>query len=340
MPYTVRLTQDEISGKIFNSRFIMQSATAIHEHIKRAKKIVIVPHQNPDGDAIGSATAFYHYVTSLGKHAVVFCATQPNSKLQFISKGVPIYSDPVTLNEEIDMVVVLDSGDLRYAGIADLLQNLNPTIINIDHHATNENYGHLNLVIPTAASTTEILFKYFRHNGIRITQKMATSLLTGLSTDTGNFTNAATSSSALKASGELILSGGNFNLVTNHTLKNKSVESLRLWGKALSRLQRDEKINLTYTYITRDDLKEFGVGEGETEGISNYLSNLENSHITLLLSETSDGKVKGSFRTTRDDIDVSAIAKKLNGGGHKKAAGFTAEGTIEEVLKKVLTQHT
>ena len=316
----------------------MHRATAIHKQIQKARKIMIVPHQNPDGDAIGSATAFHEYVTDLGKPAVIFCVTPVNSRLHFVPRGIPVESDPnVFKDPEIDIIVTLDSGDLRYAGIAQHVKDHSATLINIDHHATNENYGQLNLVIPTAASTTEVLYRYFRHNGIHISQNMATALLTGLSTDTGNFTNAATSVSALLVGSELISSGGNYNLITNNTLKNISIGALKLWGRAFSRLQKDERLNLTYTHLTQADIKELGVAENEAEGISNFLSNLENTSITLILTEMSDNKIKGSFRTTRNDIDVSLMAKKMNGGGHKKAAGFSADGTIEEVLETILT---
>jgi phosphoesterase RecJ-like protein len=315
----------------------MHAATTIHKHIKNAKKVLIVPHPNPDGDAMGSAAAFFEYVRSFGVEATIFCATPPSPKLNFISRYATVYSDPeIFNNESFDTIVALDSGDLRYLGIEKYVENHPATLINIDHHATNENFGDINLVIPTAASTTEILFRFFRQNGIRITQKMATCLLTGLSTDTGNFTNSATTGDALRAGGELILSGGNFNLITTNTLKNKSIKSLQLWGKAFSRLTKDERQNLTYTYITQDDIKQVGASESEYEGISNFLNNLENTSITLLLTETTDGKVKGSLRTTRHDVDVSEIAKKFGGGGHKKAAGFTTDGTIEGVLGKIL----
>ena len=299
---------------------------------------MIIPHKNPDGDAIGSAIAFHEYTTSLGKPAVIFCVTPVNPRLHFVPRNVPIeYNPEIFKDPEIDVVVTLDSGDLSYAGIEGYVKDRTLTLINIDHHATNESFGQLNLVIPTAASTTEVLFRYFRHNGIRISQNMATALLTGLSTDTGNFTNSATSSAALLMGSELISAGGNINLITNNTLKNSSIGALKLWGRAFSRLQNDERLNLTYSYLTQTDFKELGVEESEREGISNFFNNLDNTAITLLLVETADNKIKGSFRTTRNDVDVSAMAKKLNGGGHKKAAGFSADGTIEEVLETILT---
>lgn len=313
-------------------------AEQIHHHISQAKKLIIVPHQNPDGDAIGAATAFQEYLHGLGKAAQIFCVTPVTSKLHFVPHSMEASHDPsVIADHTVDTIVVLDSGDLRYNGIFDLVQGHPATIINIDHHNTNERYGHLNLVIPTAASTTEILYHYFRANHIHINQKMATSLLTGLSTDTGNFTNGATSISAFMVGGELLSSGGNLNLVTSETLKNKSIESLRLWGKVLGRLEKDERTGITHTYLTQADLEECKVPGDESEGIANFLNNLENNYIALILKELPDGQVKGSFRTTRDDVDVSALAKKLNGGGHKKAAGFSQSGTIAEVLQRILT---
>ncbi len=313
------------------------TAHHIHQHLLKAKKIVVVPHQNPDGDALGAATAFYEYLLQLNKTAAIFCVTPATPTLQFLPHAAHTHTNPAVLTDsEVDTVVVVDSGDLRYAGIADFIKNHSATIICIDHHATNEQYGHFNLVNHHASSTCEIVYQYFHHNHISINKKMATSLLTGLTTDTGNFTNAATSAVALNVGSELIRSGGNFNLVTTATGKNKSINALRLWGKVLSRLVKHEASGITHTYVTAADLTECDVQESESEGIANFLNNLEDNRIALILKELPDGKIKGSFRTTRDDVDVSALAKKLGGGGHKKAAGFTTTGTINEVLQKIL----
>ncbi len=300
--------------------------------------MVIIPHQNPDGDAIGAATAFCEYVSELGKPATIFCVTDVTDRLHFVPRATTVTrNEAIFKDPDVDTIVVLDSGDLRYAGVDHLVNGHPATIINIDHHATNEKYGRYNLVMTGAASTTEILYHYFRHNAVRVNQKMATSLLTGLTTDTGNFTNGATSASALLVGGELIRSGGNLNLINQAVLKNQSVEALRLWGRVLSRLSFDERLGITYTYLTRADLEECHAEDTESEGIANFLNNLENTRIALILKETVDGTIKGSFRTTKDDVDVSAMAKQLGGGGHKKAAGFNCDGTIQDVLKKILT---
>ncbi len=314
------------------------TARKIHNHIQQARKVVVIPHQNPDGDALGSATAFFEYLRCLKKEAVIFCATSVSSHWHWLNHANKIVADPAVFSDpDIDAIVVLDSGDLRYAGIDSFVANHPAAIINIDHHATNEHYGKINLVIPTAAATCEVLYNFFKYGPVPLNQPMATSLLTGLLTDTDTFFNSATSAESMSVGSELLRLGGNLNAIRGRTMKNKSVDALRLWGRVLGRLAKDGESNIAYTYITRADLEECGAGENEAEGIANFLNNLENTAIALILKETTDGKIKGSFRTTRNDLDVSALAKKLGGGGHKKAAGFSTDGTIEEALKKILT---
>jgi bifunctional oligoribonuclease and PAP phosphatase NrnA len=314
-------------------------ATQIHQHFKKARFIIIIPHQNPDGDALGAATALYEHLLQQQKTVHIFCFTPlPPKRWDFLHHAPRVTSDPTIFKHPAaDTVVVVDSGDLRYAGVDSFLKDHPATIINIDHHPTNEHFGHLNLVIPTAASTTEVIYRLFKVNHTSINQKMATSLLTGLITDTDSFSNAATSPEMMTAASDLIRHGGSLQTVTAATIKNKSLDTLRLWGTVLSRLKKHEPLELAYTYVTQADLAEHGLNDNESEGIANFLNHLEDSKIALILKETTDGRIKGSFRTTHDDIDVTILAKRLGGGGHKKAAGFTADGTIEAVLDRILT---
>lgn len=322
-----------------NSNMIKQIAKQIKNHLYEAKKILVIPHQNPDGDALGSASALVEYLYNINKPVQLFCATPTQKKYHFLPHMEKISTDPALFNDpDVDTIVVLDSGDTRYAGIAKYLNdNAEITIINIDHHPTNEKYGHINMVIPSASSTAEIIYDFFKHNNTHINHHTATALLTGVITDTDNFTNPATSVAALKMASDLLRSGGNLKLITKHIVKNKSLDSLKIWGVLLSRLQKTEGRELVYTYITQKDLTDNNVDENEIDGIANFLNNMDEAAISLILRETATGEIKGSFRTTRENIDVSAMAKKLNGGGHKKAAGFLTNGTIEEVLKKILT---
>lgn len=315
-----------------------RAAQQIQQELKKAKKIIIVSHPHPDGDALGSIGALMEYLIQLGHFPVIFCATPANPKLKYLPDFPRLENNAeVFKDEEVDIIVVLDCGDLRYAGIAELVHDHPATIINIDHHATNENYGHHNMVMKNAAATTEVLYLFFKYNHININHSMATALLAGLITDTDNFTNGATSSDSFAIAGELIRRGANFNLINYYTQKDKTVGALKLWGIALSRLNKHEKLNLAYTYITQADIEKCEVDEGAGDGLSNFLNILDNAQIVLVLKETPNNKVKGSLRATGDTLDVSSIARKMGGGGHKKAAGFTVDGTIEEVLNRILT---
>ena len=316
-------------------------ARQIYHAIQAANHIILIPHPKPDGDALGSVSAMTRYLRRIEKNHTAFCATTISPRLAFIPHAAEIATaDSVWTELNPDVVMVFDSGDLRYAGIADHLKQLPhpPVIINIDHHATNELYGHHNLVLPTASSTTEVLYNFFKYNQIKIDAAMATGLLTGLITDTDNFTNAATSSRALQIASDLIRRGGDWCLIQDSVFKDKPMNALRLWGIALSRLNKDAATGVVYTCLKQEDLKKHEADEAAADGIANFMNNLRAAPAALVLKELDNGQVKGSLRTTRADIDVSAWAKALGGGGHKKAAGFTVPGPIDLALKKVLTE--
>ncbi|MFA6423891.1 MAG: DHH family phosphoesterase [Candidatus Magasanikbacteria bacterium] len=309
----------------------------IYDRLKRARAILIVTHQNADGDTLGSACALFEHLQKIGLKTAIFCITPLNPRLAFLPHSEKLQTDPeIFSNPELDVIVVLDSGDLQYAGVHALVKNHQAEIINIDHHHTNQQYGHLNLVISTASSTAEVVYHFLKNIQAQISHRMSTALLTGIITDTDNFTNSATSESAMSAASDLIRRGGNLNMINENVVRNKSINLLRLWGEVLNRLKKHIELDMVYTYITQKDLDIHQVSENDSDGIANFLNNLDEGKMALILKETQDGRIKGSFRTTKDDVDVSALAKKLGGGGHKKAAGFSLFGTIEEVLEKIM----
>jgi len=309
----------------------------IYSAIQNANRIMIVPHQDPDGDALGSVSAFAYLLKQMNKQFVAFCATPVKDKATMLPHIIKIETDEtVWENYDFDLVIVLDTGDIKRSGIGEHLKKLNEaTVVNIDHHPTNTNFGKYNLIVPQASSTAEIVYYFFKHNNLTIDKNIAVSLLTGLITDTDNFSNGATNQECLKIASELIHRGANFNMIKTWFLKNKSVTALKLWGVALSRLAKHDKHDIVHTHITRADLIESGADEEETDGIANFLNNVGEGQAAILLKETADGKIKGSLRTTKENFDVGALAKALGGGGHKKASGFTIEGTIETVLERI-----
>lgn len=314
-----------------------QITKQIKNHLDKAQKIAIVGHLDPDGDSLGSMTAMAEYLINIGKKPYLFSFAPVEKKLDFLPQSENFsHDEKIFVEKKIETIVVLDSGDLKRVAMPELVKDLSTTIINIDHHITNDNFGHLNLVLPNASSTAEIIYLFLYHNNIKINHRMATALLTGIITDTDNFSNSATSVSAINIAGELVRLGGNLSLINKRVTKDKTVNSLKLWGVILSRLNKIEKKNLVYTYVTKKDLEKYNLKENQIEGIANFLNNLDEAGICLLLKETDDGKIKGSLRTTKNDIDVADIARQLGGGGHKKAAGFTTTLKMEEIVDLIL----
>ncbi|NCO05255.1 MAG: hypothetical protein GW939_03880 [Candidatus Magasanikbacteria bacterium] len=316
-------------------------AKQIFNAIQKSRRILLVPHKNPDGDALGSVASFMQFLRSIEKPHTAFCSSPISDRLnylphlEYITNDKRIWDDP-----SYDLVIVFDSGDLRYAGIADDIAKHRSRlkIINIDHHPTNELFGDLNLVNTSASSTTEILYHFFKYNDITITSEIATCLLTGLITDTDNFTNAATSITSFSISSDLISHGGNLNLIRGWVFQDKSIKALKLWGTVLSRLKKHEDLDIVYTYITQDDLQEHNVNESEAEGLANFLNTIGDGKAGLILKELPDGKTKGSFRTTHDNVDVGAMSMLFGGGGHKKAAGFTIDVPYHEAFAYIFTK--
>ncbi|MBI2410635.1 MAG: DHH family phosphoesterase [Candidatus Kerfeldbacteria bacterium] len=307
----------------------------IFEAIDRAQHVMLVMHQKPDGDTAGASLAVAHYLDIIGKPHTCFCVDTLSPTLHFLPGKEKITTSPEhwhPANAQFDLLIVFDAGDLKYSGIADYVDKLSHdfTIINIDHHATNAQYGHINLVMTTASSTCEIVHELLNSANV-LNKQIATCLMTGLITDTGGFTNLATTASAITAASKLLLKGANLRQITNHTLQNRSVNTLKLWGRALERLTQSHS-GIVTTVITQQDLEECGATETAIEGVANFLNSLDDqttAKAVMVLYERTPGIIKGSLRTTHPLIDVSKLAILLGGGGHKKAAGFTVPGRLQ-----------
>jgi len=303
----------------------------VYDAALAARMPVLVSHAKPDGDTLGSMLAFGAALDLAGRPHLRYCRDQAPKEYGFMSGVERIISDAEeVVAVEPDVVIVFDCGDLRYAGVDTLVPRLgNVTLVNIDHHPSNERYGKLNLVIPTASSTSEIVHSLLVQNGVTIDRDIATCLLAGICFDTSNFSNPATSAAVMKVGADLLRRGAKFRTVLKHFVGNKSVPMLRLWGLALSRLTLNKDYDVASTVITQDDLTATGADEEMCGGVTNFLNAVLDVPTVLMLTELPGGYVKGSFRTT-GDIDVSKLAKTFGGGGHKKAAGFTIKGRLVE----------
>ncbi len=306
--------------------------------IDSSECVLLIPHQKPDGDALGSSTAFAEWLIQKGKDVHLFCATDYSKNFSYLPHISKISSEQnIWEQKTFDTIIVFDSGDLRYAGVDNFLQKISnkPVIINIDHHATNEQYGDINLVNTKFSSTCEVVFTFFSFHRILVNKNMATSLLTGLITDTDHFTNGATSSTALESAGLLMNKSGKHRSIKETIYNTMRIPTLQLWGKVFERLEKHSELDIVFTSVPQTDIIQFSLSESESEGMANFLNTIAEGKAALIIKEIEHNVWKGSFRTTKDTVDVAKIAKALGGGGHTKAAGFTLSGTQDFVLNKI-----
>lgn len=308
--------------------------------LTQARRVLLVSDGAPDGDSIGSTLALYHWLTDQKKDVTLFCREPVPEGLKFLD-GVHRFEHKHELfNQPQDVIVTLDAGDLKHCGIDDLLPRTPTgyTLIAVDHHSTNKNFGHLNAVDHQACSTCEVVYRFFQNNGLPIDHRVATCLLAGTMSDTSHFINSATSAITLEMSGRLLAAGARMPDISRYLIKSKNIPALKLWGLALSRLQYSQSLDMVVTYFLRDDLTGIPGAEEAVDGMSNYLSGICNyADAVMVLRETRDNQVRGSLRSLNRDI--SQLAKQLGGGGHQKAAGFTMPGllTIENGLPTLVS---
>ncbi len=307
-----------------------QTSQKIKNQILKANQILVVSHQRPDADAFGSMIALGHWLESLGKnhHKLAYQAMPEN--LSWLIDYRPVFIDSLPENIEYDTLVILDSSDLARAKADQIISSLKnrPLIINIDHHHTNDYFGEINLVLPEASSTAEVIYKLLHALNFKINPQAANALLAGMLGDTYNFTNPNTKEPTLNMASSLLLSGASLKHTSESLLKIKSVDLLISWGKILKNIQYDKELNIAWTLILPEDIKP-GITENEiSDGIANFLNNLSGPKALMILQQNSDGTIKGSLRTNDELIDVSKLAKILGGGGHKKAAGFNLKGQL------------
>lgn len=300
-----------------------------HQAISQANRLLAICHRSPDGDTLGSAAAYLTWAERQGVITRGFCSDPVPAEYRFLPSSQRFTSDPAVFDELWDTVVVFDAGDLKHAGVAELLPNLQPRprIVAIDHHFTNERYADIDVVYPFASSTAELVHGIFRENRLPIDRELAMCLLIGLINDTDSLTNPAAQPASFAAAADLLAGGADWQTTLGLFVKNRPISSLRLMGRALHRLKLDPETGVASTALFLDDCP---TGEQcQTDGIVNYLGNHLDAEVIMLLKERPDGQVRGSFRTVLE-ADVSAVAQALGGGGHRKAAGFTVAGRIVE----------
>ena len=306
--------------------------------LEQPQRFLLVSPAGPDGDSLGSIFALKISLEQQGKSVTCFAPEPVPNYLQFLPGSSSLVFDGTHIRvADFDCIVFFDGGDVKRTNLADQIATRDRTktvFVNFDHHLTNTlvdgvDVCDLSIISQDVASTTELLFHFMSFARFGMNKEIATCLLTGILTDTGSFQNLATTASSFEVAAHLCNFGANIMRIGDRTIKNKTLGILKLWGRALSRLSVDPETGVVTTAVTQKDMLECGVDEEGVGGIANFLNNLDGAKATLVLREDGDN-VKGSYRSTHEDTDVAALAKQYGGGGHKKSAGFTVPGRLEE----------
>lgn len=316
----------------------------IINYINEGNYFIVTSHVNPDGDNIGSTLAMYYYLKSLDKEVYYVLDDDIPINLKFLLKDIKIFSSEefINLNLEQYNLIALDCGDLNRICIDKSIIENSKKLICIDHHASNDNYGDLNYVVPEESSTCELVYNLLKKinedtNTQVIEQKIATALYTGVVTDTGKFSYSNTHPSTFEMAKELLILGAETNKVICEVYGNNPYNYYKLLGEALNTLDIINNKVAVIT-LTQDMLNRNNVSFKDTDGITPYCRDIENVEVGILIKEKSSNEIKISLRS-KNYVDVSKVAKVFNGGGHVRAAGLTIfNETIENAIKMVVAE--
>lgn len=308
-----------------NEQLITQFTKA-KELIESSQRILFTTHERTDGDDLGSVLSLANKALEMNKHVDIVTTGGVPTRLQYLPLSDEVLEDIYT--KDYDLLIISGCSSLSRINNQNI-ETLNVPTINFDHHPDNQQYADVNVVDSAKSSVAELVYDFFVFCGWEINQHIATCLLTGIITDTGQLMHANTQASTLTAASELMKKGARISQVTKNTFTNASPEHLRAWGKALENAYFNEDSKVIYSVVTEDQLKSLGNPElADFEGLVETLNKVPEAKFAMFLKED-HGKIKGSLRSEEyKGVDVQKIAKQLGGGGHKLAAGFSMVGKL------------
>jgi len=295
------------------------------EKVVQAKRILIVAHEKPDGDAIGSCLGMRVALQALGKEAEVAMVDRPPEAFSFLPYFFTIKDSFSPF--DFDMAVILDCGNWERTGFfEDVELNIDwpDSLVVVDHHAVQTLSPGIHILSTQAASTTQLIYYICQEWGVDISRDLATCLLTGLSTDTGSFKHSNTDAEVFRVASKLMEAGASLNKIAGHIYMYNKPSKLKLWGTVLSKLQQDKELGIVLSVVTAEDLEKCESRVDELEGVIDLMNSVPGMKATMLFSQRDKG-YKVSLRTESDDVDVSKLASIFGGGGHIKAAGFIVD---------------
>jgi phosphoesterase RecJ-like protein len=308
---------------------------AVVEALRTRDRFLLVTHENPDGDALGSILGLKLGLDVLGKDSVMFLGGESGIPLDYGLLELDDLRRELPPDAAERVLVALDCASAARMGLDLALLERVPLSVDVDHHHDNTRFAQLNLVVPDASSTGEIVRDLLRALDVALTPQIAEALYVALVTDTGRFQYSNTTPKALRLAAELVEAGVDVHRVFQGIYESVDFAKLKLLARALDRAQVYEGGRLVISYLLRSDFTELGVGEEYAEGIIDSLRAVDGAELAVTIREPpapADAERRVSMRSSRDELDVSAIARKRGGGGHPQAAGFSSPDSIEEIV--------
>jgi phosphoesterase RecJ-like protein len=305
--------------------------------LKKRDNFLVSGHVRSDGDALGSQLAFHHLLRKLGKKSHVVCDGGVAAEYAFLPGSEGVGRDPADLRPPYGAVFTFDSGSWsRLERISAALDRKSTTVVNIDHHASNDRFGDLNWIDPSFSSSGEMAWELVRASGIRPDRAIALNVYTAIVTDTGRFAFSNTTTETFLNAAELLGCGVRPSELTKLLYRQKTPEQLKFLAAMIERIQRSPDGRVAWVTVPKDLEHRLGFVGGDTQEYIDLLMQLKETEVALLLRELDDPpRIKVSWRTVRG-IDGIALAKPYGGGGHPRASGASVPGTLEDVTRRVV----
>lgn len=313
---------------------IQADHAATLQALTTGRRFVIMLHEFPDGDSIGSSLALSSALKKMGKNVTVATATPLPDTYTFLP-GTELVVDWRSLEGYYDTAVLIDCGDLGRVGDAREIVSRAGKIVNIDHHTTNTGYGDINYVDSSRAAAGEIIYLLIQDLPLELDLEISTAIYTALVTDTGSFKYDNTTAETHRLAARLLAAGVDAPAIAREIYENNSRESMMLLGAALSTMKFHVAGQVAGMRLTRKTFDQLGARPEHADGIINYARSIRGVRVAFLLTELESGKIKVGLRS-KDETDVSKIAALFGGGGHPKASGFTSSSCLEETEESLL----
>jgi bifunctional oligoribonuclease and PAP phosphatase NrnA len=310
---------------------------AVAEAIRSHDRFLVTTHENPDGDALGSLLATKLALDALGKDSVMYLAGEAPLPREYSWMPLEDLQRKVPHDAATRVLLALDCANESRLGPDPEVLHSAPLVVNVDHHHDNTRFGAVNLVVADASSTGEIVRDLLRELDVDLTPDIAEALYIALVTDTGRFQYTNTTPKALRLAAELVEAGADVHKIFQGVYESVQFAKLKLLARALERAEIYEGGRLVISYLLRGDFAEVGAAEPYSEGIIDYLRAVEGADMAALIREPPRGDAPArrvSLRASADELDVSKIARASGaGGGHRQAAGFSSNDSIEEITE-------